>query len=86
MKQIDWGTFSQTNNLSEKSRFKGALTRYGKLTWESAHAYLVILRLLIAWGITFIFMHLSFYAIPLIINDVVYDVTTSPEVPSYINF
>ena len=50
-------------------RFKGALTRYGKLTLESAHAWnLIILCLLIAWGMTFIFMaHLSFYAIPLLI-------------------
>ena len=59
---------------------KGALSRYGKLTWESAHAWnLVILCLLIVWGMTFIFMvHLSFYAIPLIIYDVMYDITTIP--------
>ena len=42
--------------------FKGALSWYGKLTWESAHAWnLIILCLLIVWGMTFIFMvHLSF--------------------------
>ena len=37
--------------------FKGALSWYGKLTWESAHALnLIILCLLIVWGMTFIFM------------------------------
>ena len=60
------------------SVFKGALSWYGKLTWESAHAWnLIILCLLIVWGMTFIFMvHLSFYAIPLLIYDVMYDITT----------
>ena len=59
---------------------KGALSWYGKLTWESAHAWnLIILCLLIVWGMTFIFMvHLSFYAIPLLIYDVMYDITTIP--------
>ena len=59
---------------------KGALAWYGKLTWESAHAWnLIILCLLIVWGMTFIFMvHLSFYAIPLLIYDVMYDITTIP--------
>ena len=34
---------------------------------------------IIAWGLTFIFMvHLSFYAIPLLIYDVMYDITTIP--------
>ena len=57
--------------------YKGALSWYGKLTWESAHAWnLIILCLLIVWGMTFIFMvHLSFYAIPLLIYDVMYDIT-----------
>ena len=57
---------------------KGALSWYGKLTWESAHALnLIILYLLIVWGMTFIFMvYLSFYAIPLLIYDVTYDITT----------
>ena len=47
---------------------------------ESAHAWnLIILCLLIAWGITFIFMvHLSFYAISLLIYDVMYDITALP--------
>ena len=59
---------------------EGALSWYGKLTWESAHAWnLIILCLLIVWGMTFIFMvHLSFYAIPLLIYDVMYDITTIP--------
>ena len=59
---------------------KGALSWYGKLTWESAHAWkLIILCLLIVWGMTFIFMvHLSFYAIPMLIYDVMYDITTIP--------
>ena len=61
-------------------RLKGALSWYGKLTWESAHALnLIILCLLVVWGMTFIFMvHLSFYAIPLLIYDVLYDITTIP--------
>ena len=47
--------------------------------WESAHAWNLILCLLIGWGMTFIFMvHLSFYAIPLLIYDVRYDITTIP--------
>ena len=59
---------------------KGALSWYGKLTWESAHAWnLIILCLLIVWGMTFIFMvHFSFYAIPLLIYDVMYDINTIP--------
>ena len=57
-----------------------AFTWYGKLTWESAHAWnLKILCLLIVLGMTFRFMvHLSFYAIPLLIYDVMYDITTIP--------
>ena len=59
---------------------KGALSWYGKLTWESAHAWnLIILCLLVVWGMTFIFMvHLTIYAIPLLIYDVMYDITTIP--------
>ena len=59
---------------------KGALTWYGKLTWESAHAWnLIILCYLIVWGMTFIFMvYLSFYAIPLLIYDVMNDITIIP--------
>ena len=59
---------------------KGALSWYGKLTWESAHAWnLIILSLLIVWGMTFIFMvHLIFYAIPLLFYDVMYDIATIP--------
>ena len=61
--------------------FKGALSWYGKLTWESAHAWnLIILCLLFDLVITVIFMvHLSFYAIPLLIYDVMYDITTIPQ-------
>ena len=60
---------------------KGALSWYGKLTWESAHAWnLIILCLLIVWGMTFIStVHLSFYTIPLLIYDVIYDITTIPK-------
>ena len=63
-----------------KNFSKGALSWYGKLTWESAHAWnLIILCLLIVCGMTFIFMvHLTFYAIPLLIYDVMYDITTIP--------
>ena len=59
---------------------KGAFTWNGKLTWESAHAWnLIILSVLNVWGMTFILMlHLSFYAIPLLIYDVMYDITTLP--------
>ena len=59
---------------------KGAFTWYGKLTWESAHAWnSIILSVLNVWGMTFILMlHLSFYAIPLLIYDVMYDSTTLP--------
>ena len=36
---------------------KGALAWYGKLTWESAHAWILkILCYLIVWGITLILM------------------------------
>ena len=74
---------SNPNILGKYSRLnvlKGALSWYGKLTWESAHAWnLIILCLLIAWGMTFIFMvHLSFYAISLLIYDVLNDITTIP--------
>ena len=42
-------------------------------------AALIIICLLIFWGMTFIFMvHLSFYAIPLLIYDIMYDITTIP--------
>ena len=59
---------------------KGALAWYGKLTWESAHAWILkILCFLIVWGITLIFMvGLSFYAIPLLIYDVMNDITIIP--------
>ena len=59
---------------------KGALAWYGKLTWESVHTWILkILCYLIVWGITFIFMvSLSFYAIPLLINDVMNDITIIP--------
>ena len=40
---------------------------------------LIILCLLIIWDMTFILMvHLSFYAITLLIYDVMYDITTIP--------
>ena len=38
-----------------------------------------LLCLFKAWGLTLIFMvHLIFYAIPLLSNDVMYDITTIP--------
>ena len=60
--------------------YKGALAWYGKLTWESAHAWILkILCYLIVWGITLIFMVcLSFNAIPLLIYDVMNDITIIP--------
>ena len=59
---------------------KGALAWYEKLTWESAHAWiLIILCYLTVWGITLIFMvRLSFYAIPLLIYDIMNDTATIP--------
>ena len=59
---------------------KGALACYGKLTWKSAHAWiLIILCYLIGWSITLIFMgRLSLYAIPLLIYDVMNDITIIP--------
>ena len=58
----------------------GALAWYGKLTWESAHAWILkILCYLIVWGITLVFMvRLSFHAIPLLIDDVMNDITIIP--------
>ena len=66
--------------VSSKYVNKGALAWYGKLTLESAYAWiLIILCYLIAWGITLIFMvRLSFYAIPLLIYDVMKDITIIP--------
>ena len=54
------------------------LAWYGKLTWKSAHPRILkILCYLIVWGITLIFMvRLSFYAIPLLIYDVMNDYNT----------
>ena len=71
---------SSIKDINTLFMYKGALSWYGKLTWKSAHAWnLIILCLLIVWGMTFIFMvHLSFYAIPLLIYDVMYDITTIP--------
>ena len=71
-----------------QSRDKGALAWYGQLTWESAHAWiLIILCYLIVWGITLKFMaRLSFYATPLLIYDVMNDITITLRVPSYNHF
>ena len=59
---------------------KGALAWYWKLTWESAHAWiLIILCYLSVWVITLIFIvRLSFYAISLLIYDVMNDITIIP--------
>ena len=56
----------------ERQGIKGALAWYGKLTWESALAWILkILCYLIVWGIALIFLVcLSFYANPLLIYDV----------------
>ena len=72
--------FRKVGQIHPLYAYKGALSWYGKLTWESAHAWnLIIVCLLIVCGMTFIFMvHLSFYAIPLLIYDVMYDITTIP--------
>ena len=69
-KYLSFSAFSLYEQL------KGALAWYGKLTWESAHAWiLIILCYLIVWGITLIFMvRLSFYAILLLIYDVMNDI------------
>ena len=66
----------------------GALTWYGKLTWESAHAWnLIIVCLLIVWGMTLIFMVLlSLYAMPLLIYDVMCDITTIPYGTQLLSF
>ena len=61
-------------------QIKGALAWYGRLTWESAHAWILkILCYLIVWVITLIFMvRLSFYAISLLIYDVMNDISIIP--------
>ena len=61
----------------QKCILKGALALYGKLTWEYVHAWIFkILWYLIVFGITLIFMvRLSFYEIPLLIYDVMNDIT-----------
>ena len=60
--------------------YKGALAWYGKLTWESVHAwFLKILCYLIVWGITLIFrVRLGFYAISLLIYDVMNGISIIP--------
>ena len=62
-------------------RIKGALAWCGKLTWESVHAWILkLLCYLIVWGMIFTFMvRLSFYAIPLLIYDVILDITIIPK-------
>ena len=67
-------------HISKWIKIKGALAWYGKLRWESTHAWILkILCYLIVWGITLIFMvRLSFYAIPLLIYDVMNDITLIP--------
>ena len=52
------------------------------MVWEINMAVCLRLgfdNLVIVWGMTFLFLvHLSFYAIPLLIYDVMYDITTIP--------
>ena len=71
-------TFSHFSTKQVKG--KGALTWYRKLIWESVYASnLIILCSLIVWGMAFIFMvHESFYANPLLIYDVMNDITIIP--------
>ena len=60
---------------------KGAIAWYGKLTGESAHAWiLTILCYLIVWGITLIFMVRLrfFYVIQLLIYDLMNDINIIP--------
>ena len=66
--------------MKQRSAIKGALAWYGKLTRESAHAWILkVLCYLIVLSITLIFtVRLSFYAIPLLIYDVMNDITTIP--------
>ena len=76
---IEW---KQKNSANQGPTlwYKGALAWYGKLTWESAQAWILkILCYLIVWCMTLIFMvRFSFYAIPLLIYDVMNDITIIP--------
>ena len=78
-------TWSDTNHAVQLQKMvrglKGPVSWYGKLTWESAHAWnLIISCTFVAFGMTTIIMvHLIFYVIPLSIYDVMYDITTKPE-------
>ena len=81
MKTVHDGVIDRDVSCSvQPIAYKGALAWYGKLTWESAHAWILkILCYLIVWGITVISMvRLSFYAIPLLIYDVMNDITIIP--------
>ena len=77
-----WISYTYWQSKYGITRFEGALTWYGKITWESAHAWnLIKVCYLIVWcTYHFIFMvHLSFYAIPLLlIYDVMNDITIIP--------
>ena len=75
-----FGARSGSNIWFKDILSKEALAWYGKLTWESAHAWMLkILCYLIDWDTTLIFMvRLSFYAIPLLIYDVMNDITIIP--------
>ena len=72
--------YAQIAKVQATANCKGAFAWYGKLTWESAHTWiLIILCYLIVWGITLIFIvRLSLYAIPLLIYDVMNDITIIP--------
>ena len=64
------------NVTARKPMFDRNIERGSFMVWE---INLIILCLLIVWGMILIFMvHLSFYAIPLLIYDVMYDITTIP--------
>ena len=70
----------ETSSEINYEYIKGAIAWYGKLTWESAHAWiLIVLCYLIVWGIILIFMvRLSLFAFPLLIYDVMIDITIIP--------
>ena len=55
---------------------KGALTRYGKLIWESATRLECNEIILIYCHKGMTFDAFDFYAIPLSLYDVIYDITT----------
>ena len=60
--------------LEVTTLYKGAITRYGLLTWEFVDNTLIF-----CLSMTIFMVHLIFYAILLSIYDIMYDITTTPE-------